>query len=565
MAANLSRAWAVAALLLACAEGVQAAEPVRAKTFMAVTANPLASEAAAHILRAGGSAVDAAVVGQMVLAVVEPHASGLGGGGLMMIWDPAKKALVYMEGLASAPMATPVAYTRDAAGQEIERKRLERSGRVVAVPGIIRLLEQAHGRFGRLNWEDLFEDAIALADDGFPMPRYLHQALSARPELARKPGFARYFDSIGKLRPIGSTIRDPDLADSLRLIAARGSAALESGPLGEAILEAVAASDPPGGITAADLSSYSVKERVPICLTSFLRMICSAAPPASGGVAVLQQLALLDRLGIAQQTPGDLRAAHLFLEASRLAYADRRSHLGDPDQVEVPTAGLLDPAYLDGRARLVSSDRAMAEVSAGNPPSKRTVLPASDPLTEAATTHLSIIDRDGGVVAFTTTNNLNFGSDLIVRGVVLNNAITNFASDPIRDGVTAANAAAPGKRPTTTMAPTLVFGADGSPELIIGAGGGARIPDSVAQTIVGIIAWGMNPRDAIEQPRIGAQNRAIELERGTAAAELAAGLRALGHDPKILEMNAGVQALRIEPNGLSGWSDPRRDGTAVGD
>ena len=559
------RSWAIAFFLVAFPIAAQTAEPTRGASLMAATANPIASETAAKILRAGGSAVDAAVAGQLALAVVEPHASGLGGGGLMLIWDPAKQELVYLEGLAAAPAATPMDYAHDATGKLIDRKRLERSGRVVAVPGAVRLLELAHGRYGRLGWEELFEDAIALADHGFPLPRYLHQVLTTRRELARKPGFERYFDANGEPKPIGATIRNPDLAEALRLIAANGSAALETGPLAETILAAVRQGDLPGEMTAADLVAYRAKEREPVCLIAFSRKICSAAPPASGGISLLQQLALLDRLGIARQAPGGVGAAHLLLEASRLAYADRRQHLGDPDQIQVPSAGLLEAGYLDARAGLVSADQAMKEVRAGQPPTKRAALPASDPLEDAATTHLSIVDRDGGVVSFTTTNNLNFGSDLIAGGIVLNNAITNFATTPIQDGAIAANAAAPGKRPTTTMAPTLVFGLDGKPELIVGAGGGARIPDSVAQTIVGILAWGMNPRAAIEQPRIGAQNRAIELERGTAAADLADGLRGLGHEPKILDMNAGVQAVLIRPEGLSGWGDPRRDGAAAAD
>lgn len=559
------RRWAAALILAALPLAGQAAEPTRGAALMAATANPIASETAAKVLRAGGSAVDAAVAGQMTLAVVEPHASGLGGGALMMIWDQAKQELVYLEGLASAPAATPVDYAHDATGKLIERKRLERSGRVVGVPGAVRLLELAHGRFGRLAWEELFEDAINLAEDGFPMPRYLHQVLTARAELAGKPGFARYFDADGKPRPIGATIRNPELAAALRQVAANGAAALDSGPLADAIVAAVRQGDLPGTMTNADLAAYRAKERAAVCLAAFARTICSAAPPASGGIAVLQQLALLDRLGIAQEAPGGLRAAHLFLEASRLAYADRRGHIGDPDQIAVPTAGLLDPGYLDARARLVSREHAMKEVAAGQPPTKRSALPPSDPVAEAATTHLSIVDRDGGAASLTTTNNLNFGSDLIVGGIPLNNAITNFATYPIQDGVAAANAAAPGKRPITTMAPTIVFGTDGKPELIVGGGGGARIPDAVAQTILGVLAWGMTPRAAIEQPRIGAQNRAIEVERGTAAADLADGLRALGHDPKILDLNAGVQAVLIRPDGLSGWGDPRRDGAAIGE
>ena len=245
--------------------------------------------------------------------------------------------------------------------------------------------------------------------------------------------------------------------------------------------------------------------------------------------------------------------------------ADRRSHLGDPDQIRVPIAGLLDPAYLDARARELSPERALADPRPGTPPSIRAAPPESDPAALPATTHLSIVDANGGVAAFTTTNNLNFGADIVAAGVVLNDAITNFATVPVVGGLRVANAGAPGKRPITTMAPTIVFGADDKPLLIVGAGGGARIIDSVAETILGVLAWGLDIRQSIEQPRYGAQTGNVELERGTGAAEAADTLRALGHEPRIQPMDAGVQAIVVTPRGLEGWADPRRDGAAVGD
>lgn len=561
------------ALLLAafcCSALAHAADlPARAKTQMVATANPMASQAALAILRDGGSAMDAAIAGQMVLAVVEPHASGLGGGGLLLIWDAATKQLSYLEGLASAPAAVPPDYARQADGSLIEIRTLERSGRVVGIPGAIRLLSMAHGRHGRLPWDRLFREAIDLAQHGFAMPRYLHSVLQARPELAAKPGFSLYFDASGAPLPVGTILRNPDLAGTLRQIARAGADALYSGPLADAIIKTAAEGPLPGTITSSDLLTYRAHQRDPVCAQIFTHRICSAAPPSSGGIALLQQLAMLDRLGIADQPAGSVSAAHLFIEASRLSTADRRSHVGDPDQVSVPITGLLDQGYIEQRATLIQADQAMRQALPGAPPARRAalppVLPESDPVAQSATTHLSIVDKSGDIVAFTTTNNLNFGADLVAEGVVLNDALTNFATNPVVGGVQVANAAAPGKRPVTTMAPTIAFGPDGMPTLIVGAGGGARIIDSVAQTILGVLAWGMDVREAIEQPRYGAQNRAVELERNTSATGLAEGLRQLGHEPKILTMNAGVQAIAIWPHGLQGWGDSRRDGVAMGD
>jgi gamma-glutamyltranspeptidase/glutathione hydrolase len=558
----LSRACLMFSLLLPFAA---AGQPVVAHRHMAATANPLATRAAVDVLNEGGTAIDAAIAGQMVLAVVEPQSSGLGGGSILMVWTAKDRALAFYEGLASAPAAVPVDYAHQTDGSAIPLVELERSGRVVAVPGTLKTMAMVHAQHGRLPWPRLFRDAVALAQTGFAMPNYLHGVLMERKDLAGKPAFAAYFGPDGKPLPAGTMLRNPALAETLRRVAEQGADALSTGAIAADIVAAVAQGPLPGSITVADLGAYQPRQRPPVCIDAFGRRICSAAPPVAGGVALLQQLAILDRLHIGSQPPGSVGAAHLMLEASRLTQADRRRFIGDPDQVQVPTAGLLDPGYLDGRARLVRPDRAMERVAPGTPAASHAALPGSDPATVPATTHLSIVDDDGNAVSFTTTINLNFGADILVDGIVLNNAITNFATRPVVDGVAAANAAAPGKRPVTTMAPTIVFGADGRPELVVGAGGGARIIDSVAQTILGVLAWHMDVRTAIEQPRIGAQNNAQELERNTAAAGLADALRAMGHTPKIGPMNAGVQAIAIGPDGLQGWGDPHREGVALGD
>jgi gamma-glutamyltranspeptidase/glutathione hydrolase len=554
-------------LLVACPLLGRAADngPATARLHMAATANPLATQAALSVLRDGGSAVDAAIAGQMMLAVVEPQSSGLGGGSLVLVWDATTKKLSYFDGLASAPAAMPADWAHGTNGERIDPHVLDRTGRVVGVPGTLRTLASLHDRWGRLAWARLFRDAIAAAENGFAMPRYLHSVLMERPELAADLAFSEYFDAAHAPLPIGTVLRNPALARTLRIVAQDGVAAFYTGPLGKDIVAAVASGAYPGTLRPPDLAAYQPRERDPVCIAAFDRRICSAAPPASGGVALLQQLAILDRLHIGDAPPGSVAAAHLFIEAARVSEADRRSFLGDPDYVLVPTTGLLDPFYLDHRARLISPDHAMQRVSPGNPPVRHAILPPSDPVAMPATTHLAIVDDSGDVVSFTTTINLNFGSDIVADGMVLNDAMTNFAEQPLVDGVRVANAAWPGKRPITTMAPTIVFTQDGLPDLVVGAGGGARIIDSVAEVIVGMLAWHQDVRTAIEQPRIGGQNRAQELERDTPAAGLADALRAMGHTPKVATMNAAVQAIAIGPDGLQGWADPRRDGVAAGD
>ena len=559
-------AVAVYSAVILLGSAVQASEPTTAHRHMAATANPMASEAARDILRDGGSAVDAAIAAQVVLAVVEPQASGMGGGSVMLVWDAGKQHLAYYEGLSSAPASVPEDLTRAPDGSVIPPDVLEHSGRVIGVPGTLRMLKLAHARAGRLPWARLFQAGIARANDGFPLPPYLHSILLSNPGLARKPPFSTlYFDAAGTALPVATTIRNPALAVSLRRIADEGADVFYRGDFAAGIVAAAAEGPHPGTITETDLAGYEAHEREPVCAHAFGRRICTAAPPDAGGTAVLQQLVMLDRLGIADTKPGSVEAAHLLIEVSRLARADRRTWLGDPDQVSVPTAGLLDMGYLAQRAALVSPDRALATVSPGHPTEHHGEALPSEEIALPATTHLAIVDDAGNAVSFTTTINTDFGSERVAAGVPLNNALTNFASTPVIRGRRVPDAPAPGKRPTSATAPTIVFGTNGQPELIVGAGGAARIVDSVVETIVGIYAWRRNVREAIEAPRIGAQTGKQELERGTSAAKLADALRAIGHEPQVDVMNAGVQAVMVTPGGLLGWGDPRRDGRALGD
>lgn len=551
--------------LLALAPLVARAEaPAIARHMMAATANPLATEAALEILRAGGNALDAAVAAQMALSVVEPHASGLGGGGMLLFWDARARALRHYEGLASAPSG---AGARLLEGEQTLAV-VQRSGRAVGVPGAVKMLAMAHARHGQLPWARLFEPAIRLAERGFPMPAYLHQALRERADVLRRHrGLAAlYFGGDGRPLPPGATISNPEQATALRLLAQEGPAVLHGGALGALLVNAARAQPLPSWIELIDLTAYEARERLPVCGEVFGRRLCSAAPPASGGIAVLQTLRIAEAAGLARAAPGSAEAAHLFLEASRLATADRRRWIGDPDMVAVPVRGLLDAAYLARRARLISPERAMPAAPAGLPAEMQGLAPPeAAPLAEAATSHVSIIDQAGNALAFTTTNNLNFGSDVLVSGFALNNSLTNF-SGPGSPEAPAQNRLAPGKRPATTMAPSIVFDARGEPEIVLGAGGAAWIPDAVAAALVEMLLHGGDAQRATALPRLGAETGEVLIERGSAAAALIPALEAKGQKPRQTPVSTGLQIIRRLPDGrLEGGADPRRDGLAKGE
>jgi gamma-glutamyltranspeptidase/glutathione hydrolase len=555
-------------LLLAAPAAAQTAD-----RHMVAAAHPLAAEAGLAMLRAGGSAVDAAIAAQMVLTLVEPQSSGIGGGALLLHWNATARTLAAWDGRETAPAAaTPDLFLRD--GRPMPFFDAVVGGRSVGVPGAVRMLEAAHRIEGRLPWADLIAPAIRLAEQGFAVSPRLAEALAADAErLRRDPGArALFFTADGAPLPAGHTLRNPELAETLRAIAREGADALHRGPIAEAILAAVRGHPTnPGGMSAGDLAGYAPAQREAVCAPYRAWRVCGFPPPSSGGVAVGQILGLLAHVDVAALDPNGADALHLFGEAGRLAFADRNLYLADSDFVRVPLRGLLDAAYLTARAQLIDRDRAIATPRAGNPPWRDALLrhapqPAQP---EAGTSHLSIVDAAGNAVAMTTTIESAFGARVLVRGFLLNNQLTDFAFAPEANGRPVANRVEPGKRPRSSMSPTLVFDAEGRLVAVVGSPGGARIIHYVARALVALLDWGMEPQAAVALPHVGTIGTALDIEQGTPLAALAPVLEARGHTVRLLPMPSGLQVITVARGGagprLRGGADPRREGVAIGD
>ena len=571
---------ALAALLLvvapACAgesqpeagtgSGVRAA--VTAKSFMVVTANPLASRAGAAILREGGSAVDAAVAVQMVLNLVEPQSSGIGGGAFLIGYDRAAGELYGFDGRETAPAATRADLFLDAAGQPLAFYDAVIGGRSVGVPGALRLWQAAHHKAGKLPWARLFQPAIELAEQGFEIsPRLAALIAGDRDHLARDPATRAYFlGADGSPRPAGSRLKNPAFADTLRKIAANPDD-FYTGTIAKDIVAKVAGfAANPGVIAEADLKAYAAEAREPACAPYRAALVCGLPPPA-GGASVGEILGVLGHFDLEHLKPLSLDAVHLFAEASKLAYADRDAYLADPALTLVPAAGLVDPLYLLVRAQLIDRDRALpVPMRAGNPSWRDARDQAPGTAYEfPSTSHFVIVDKGGNVVSATASIEDAFGSRLMVDGFLLNNELTDFSFRPDVAGRPVANRAEPGKRPRSAMAPTIVLDEANKPMLALGSPGGPRIIDYVAETLVGVLDWGLDIQTAINLPHVANRNGVTELEQGTALAALKPGLEARGHGVGFTDMASGLTGIQLSEGGLTGGADPRREGLAVGE
>ena len=566
---------ATAVLALGAVAAQPAAAPVRASTQLVVSANPHASEAGRAILRAGGSAVDAAIAVQLVLTLVEPQSSGIGGGAFMLVYaaDADDGAITAYEGRETAPAAATPDMFLGANGRPESFANVGVGGLAVGVPGALRMLELAHREHGRLPWADLFAPAIALAEEGFDVSPRLFGLLNGFKRFARGDDFRRYFfDAAGEPHPVGYRLKNPEYAAALKLLAAAGGAEpLHTGELAAAIAAEVRDNNVrPGRMTAEDLAHYEANVSAPLCTPYRAWRVCGPQLPSSGGVTTQQVLGILAQFELPDIRTQPAAAIHLFAEANRLAFADRNLYLADPKFVDAPVAALLSPAYLRSRAALIDPARAMATISAGEPlPAAAWQYAPGTASERPSTSHFSIVDRFGDAVAMTTSVQGAFGSQLMVGGFILNNQLTDFDYVPTAAGRPVANRAEGGKRPLSSMAPTMLLDERGRLRLIVGSPGGTRIIGFVAQSIVNVADWELDVQQAVSAPHFLAEEGPIELEEGTPLAAHEEALEALGHNVALNGMNSGLHAIAVEyprrGRVLYGGVDPRREGAALGD
>ncbi len=557
------------AFALCCAFAASAQAQAQAKPSpheMIASANPYASAAGLKMMRQGGSAVDAAIAAQMVLTLVEPESSGIGGGAFMMLYDPKHKHTTSFDGREMAPASATPTMFEDASGKPRGHFDVIPGGLSVGVPGVIAMMELAHKRYGRLPWATLFQPAIDLSENGFPVGRKLAATLRAYPQMGQMPDIKRYFyHADGTPVAQGETLKNPELAATLRAIAKDGSKAFYSGPIAQAIVDAVQhAPVNPGGMQLADLSNYQAKERAPVCGTYRVYRLCSMGPPSSGGISVLQILGMLERFPSKDLQPDTLSEVHLFSEASRLAFADRAKYIADSDVVSVPIAGLLDRNYLHQRAALIDPAHDMGTAVAGDPPMKKAEYAPQRTPQLPGTSHMSIVDQNGQVVSMTTTVEFVFGSEVMAKGFFLNNQLTDFSFEAMRDGKPVANAPAPGKRPMSAMAPTIVFDAKGNFAFAVGSPGGPAIIPYVAETLVAMIDGHLSPQAAAALPHHVNPNGPTILESDTSVDALAAQLTAMGHTVRMSPLESGLHIIEHVKGGYIGGADIRRDGDVEG-
>ncbi len=541
---------------------------------MVAAANPMAVEAGLQILRQGGNAVDAAVAVQTVLGLVEPQSSGLGGGSFMLYYDAKTKAITSFDGRETAPSGASAQMFLGEDGQPLPFLEAVNSGHSVGVPGAIDMLSLAHSEFGVLPWKAGFEPGIKLADEGFAVPdrlamlleNYAHRVHLDENAAAR----AYFFLPDGSTLPAGYIRKNPDYADTLRAIAANPRALLE-GPIAADIAAAAHLQPRPGTLTVEDLAAYHARKRVPICRPYKDKTICGAPPPSSGGMAINYIMDVLAHETFSPAGAADPQNWHYFIEAQRLAYADRDQYVADDAFVPVPIKGMLDPDYLARRAALISPDRAIVHAEPGPPeevfsPEELKKWGKDNTAEVPGTTHFVIVDGAGNVVTMTTTVESLFGSKRFTHGFLLNNQLTDFARSPYdKDGNLLANAPAPGKRPRSSMSPTLVLNQDGSFYMGTGSPGGNSIIAYTAKTLVGVLEWGLTPQQAIDLPNVVARGDITRIEGPRADPALIPALVAMGHQIKETRgEGSGLHTIVRQADGtLVGGADPRREGKAL--
>jgi len=549
------------------ASGTNTKQLVKSNKFMVAAANPIATQAGYKVLQKGGSAIDALVAVQMMLGLVEPQSSGLGGGAFVVYYDAKTQKTTTFDGRETAPMAATPELFQDETGTPLKFYDAVVGGRSVGTPGTVKLMGELHEKFGRLKWKDLLEPALKTARSGFSVSPRLAGAITKDQErLGRYPATKAYFfDENGTPLTEGSLLKNLDYAQTLKALSKYGANHFYSGDIAKDIVKKVQnLNDNPGLLALDDFNNYRVKERAPVCMPYKQYDICGMGPPSSGAITVAQILGISSHFDLASMGPDSAQAWQIIGDASRLAFADRGRYIADTDFVPMPK-GLLDFDYLAERAQLIEPGKALKNVSAGEPEWKNAIALADDMSIEfPSTSHISIIDGDGNAVSVTTTIENGFGSRVMSNGFLLNNELTDFSFSSYKDGYPIANRLEPGKRPRSSMAPTIVL-KDGKPYLIVGSPGGSRIIGYVAKALIAHIEWGMDIQTAISLPNMLNRFGTYDLEKGTAAEQFKAPLEAMGFKVSIRDLNSGLQGIMIKKEGLFGGADPRREGIVLGD
>lgn len=541
-------------------------QSIMAEKYMVSAANPIASQIGAEILAKGGTAIDAMVAVQIALNLVEPQSSGIGGGAFLVYWDAAQQKLTTFDGREKAPQAATPDYWLGEDGKPVKWFDAVVGGRSVGIPGTLKLMETAHQRYGNQDWASLLEPTRALAEGGFQVSERLHGMIQKSMGKRKLDMFAAtrayFFNEDGSPLPVGYLRRNPAFAETLAKIQKQGSRIFYEGEIAKEIVAAVKTKENGGILSMADMKAYQVIERAPVCISYRAHEVCGMGPPSSGALTVGQILGILSNYDLPEIGAG-AESEHLFIEAAKLAYADRGLYMADSDYVDMPE-GLLDQGYLNQRSQLIDRQKTMGKAAAGSPPVKQASLWAPDTqLERPGTSHISIVDQYGNIVSLTTTIETGFGSRVMVGGFLLNNELTDFSRAPEKDGKPIANRVEGGKRPRSSMAPTIVL-KDNKPVLAIGSPGGSRIINYVTRALIAILDHNMDPQQALNQAHIVNRNGKTDIEQNSTALGLQAALEAKGHQITVRDLNSGLHAIQLKDGKLIGAADPRREGLAIG-
>ncbi|MCG9575161.1 gamma-glutamyltransferase [Vibrio tubiashii] len=547
--------------------GLENKQLVTAKEWMVTAANPIATQAGADILAKGGNAIDAMVTTQLMLGLVEPQSSGIGGGAFLVYWDAKNQQLTTYDGRETAPLdATPRLF-QDDNGEPLKFYDAVVGGRSVGTPGTVKLMWDTHQKYGKLAWADLIQPVVDVAKQGFEISPRLATLIEKDAERLSRFATTKayFFNSDGSPKTAGTLLKNPEYAATLTAIAKGGAQAFYQGEIAEDIIETVQnAAGNPGVLAQKDFDAYSIKQREAVCSAYQSFDVCGMGPPSSGALTVGQILSITESFDLKAWGPDNAKSWQVIADASRLAFADRGMYMADEDFVPMPTQGLLDKEYLKQRAQLIQPGKALESVSAGSPPWSYAQRQSMDESIELpSTSHFNVVDKQGNVVSITTTIENAFGSRLMTNGFLLNNELTDFSFRSHKEGKPIANRLEPGKRPRSSMAPTIIMH-DDKPYMAIGSPGGSRIIGYVAQAIIAHTQWGMDIQQATNQPHLLNRFGTLDVEQGTSAEKFKPQLEEMGFKVNVRDLNSGLHAILLQDNQLQGAADPRREGTAIG-